>query len=221
MSHAPPQLPHLAAAPVRPPRNTTSVPVVEFHPKTWMEAAVAVIFGLMAAFAVVLGPLFLFEVMLDAHGEPATDAGIALTLIALPVAAVAILSAYEVIAGRQPAVRIDAGGLAIRRVGGTVLDDVPFVPGFARRLFAAVSLQGFKTRTLHVPWPQLAGVEVSGMPGVRSLRISYRPTPVLAFPSPALSLSTIGFHEHELVAPLEHVAAAIRNAHAIASQAFS
>src|SRR5690242_19356932 len=104
----------------------------EFVAKTWIFKAQALIFGGLGAFSLILGPLFLFQIMLNAHGKPATDAGIALTISSIPFLCLFALAIFNILARRQPPIRLFQEGLVIRRIGSSSLNRIPFVPAVLR-----------------------------------------------------------------------------------------
>src|SRR4051812_12790295 len=74
----------------------------EFMARTWIFVVQALIFGGLASFSLVFGPLFLFGFMKKANGMPGTDAGIALTALSVPFLLVFALAVYHLSARRRP-----------------------------------------------------------------------------------------------------------------------
>lgn len=119
----------------------------------------------------VLGPLFLFGIMKRADGKPGTEAGIAISVIAVPMILVALLGWFNVYARFKPLLRICNEGLEINIIGASSLDGVPLIPNLFRVAWLVLSLQGFKKQIGWIPWEMFRRVEVVGLPMMRSLVI--------------------------------------------------
>ena len=144
----------------------------EFRGKTWFYVVAAIVFGGLAVLSLVLGPLFLFEIAKDARGQPAPDAGLALTIMSVPLTLAFVLFVFNAMTHRRPILRICREGLVIRLIGTSALDHVPLVPAIIRLLWAIVSFQGFRQRIVFVPWDSLRRLEITGLPMVRKLLIA-------------------------------------------------
>jgi hypothetical protein len=133
-----------------------------FTGKTWIHIAVAIVFGSLAIFGLTFGPLFLFEIMKNARGQPAADAGVALTIMSIPLSLVFALAVFNILARRRPILRVCREGLAINMIGSSSLDGIPFIPGIIRVAWLIISLQGFKQYVVWVPWESLQNAVVFG-----------------------------------------------------------
>jgi hypothetical protein len=187
------------------------LPATQFNGKVWILIVVALVFGGLGAFCLLLGPLFLFGIMKDARGQPATDAGVALSIFAVPFLLVTALAVFNVVARLRPMIRICREALVINSIGSSSLDNVPLIPGAIRIAWLLVSLQGFKQQLLLAPWQSLRNVQISGPPMARTLTIVgliYRaPQGQPAASTPIANQIT--FAESSFEAPLDQVAASI------------
>ncbi len=139
--------------------------------KTWIFYAQAYIFGGFGFFGLVLGPLFLFGVMKDAQGRPATDAGVGLTITSVLLLLVFALAVFNIVARRRPMLAVCREGLAVNMIGSSSLDGVPLIPSMIRVAWLVVSRQGFKQQVILVPWQSLHHADISGLPMARVLTI--------------------------------------------------
>lgn len=142
-----------------------------FYAKSWYIVAAAILFSVLTLFCVVLGPLFLFGILKNAAGRPVPVAGIAMSIIAVPFGLIAVLGWFNVYARRRPLLRICVEGLEINVIGASRLDGVPLIPNMVRVAWLVLSLEGFRKQVGWIPWKMLRGVEVSGVPMIRSLEI--------------------------------------------------
>src|SRR5947199_5229803 len=94
----------------------------EFMARTWLFIVQALIFGGLASFSLVFGPLFLFGFMKKANGVSATDAGIALTALSVPFLLVFALAVYNLSARRRPLLRLCREGIEFVEIGASSLD---------------------------------------------------------------------------------------------------
>ncbi len=184
-------------------------PATEFTGKTWIFVVQACVFGGLASFSLILRPLFLFEVMKDARGQPAPDAGVALTITSVPLALVFALAVFNIVARRRPLLRVCREGLAINMIGSSSLDGIPLVPTLVRVAWLIVSFQGFREQVLFAPWISLHSVKISGLPMVRKLTIAGE-----MYRSPRIELAEpfanqVVFDESAFAVPLEQVVATI------------
>jgi hypothetical protein len=190
------------------------IPKTIFFAKTWFYYVGAILCTMLALFCVIMGPLFLFGVMKRADGQPGTDAGSAMSIIAVPMSELAILGWFNVIARRKPLLRICCDGIEINVIGSSSLDGVPLIPSIIRIAWLLVSLEGFKKQIGWIPWSMLRGVEVNGLPMVRSMVIDG----TIAYPNivggTARIGNTIAFRDAEFVESLDGIASAIRTFHA-------
>ena len=186
------------------------VPPTEFRGKTWIFTALAVIFGGLGTFSLVLGPLFFFGAMKDARGRPAPDAGIALCTMSVPFFLVFSLVLFNLIARRRPILRVCREGVEVHMIGSSVLDGIPLIPGLIRAISAAISLQGFKRSMLRAPWDSFPYADVSGLPMARTLTIvgSFRTVHAPESPS-ATVVDQIALPDAIFRVPLDRIAATI------------
>ncbi len=177
-------------------------PPTEFFALTWTYRASAIVTGGLAAFAATLGPLFLLGLMKNARDEPATGAGMALCLIAVPLALACTLATANLRARRKPLLTIRREGVEVVRIGETMLDDVSAVPFLVRFAWLLVTGQGVRRRVVRIAWRDLREVFVTGplMAPVLNLVVRWG-----APNEPGIVLQQV-----ELRRPLDEVAAAIR-----------
>lgn len=182
-----------------------------FYAKSWYHYVAAIVFTMLALFAAVLGPLFLFDIVKRADGKPGTEAGIALSIMAVPMCLIALLGWFNVYARRKPLLRICEEGLEVNVIGASSLDDVPLIPGLVRVVWLILSLQGFKKQIGWIPWELFRSVEVAGLPMMRSLVIEA----TIAYPNlrsdnlTAQIGNNIAYRDAEFQDPLEVIASAI------------
>ena len=69
-----------------------------FYAKSWYLYVAAIVFTMLALFCAVLGPLFLFDIMKRADGKPGTEAGVAMSIMAVPMFLIALLGWFNVYA---------------------------------------------------------------------------------------------------------------------------
>ncbi|WP_165250923.1 hypothetical protein [Paludisphaera soli] len=178
-------------------------PPTEFFALTWIYRASAIVTGGLAAFAATLGPLFLLGLMKNARDEPASGAGVALSIMAVPLALAFALATANLRARRKPLLTIRREGVEVVRIGETALDRVPFVPGLVRLTWLIVTGQGFRRRVVRIAWRDLRKVFVSGPPMARVLNLGVRWG---SEHEPGFAIQQV-----ELRRPLDEVADAIRS----------
>jgi len=142
-----------------------------FFAKTWYHWVGAFVLTFFALFCAVLGPLFLLDVLERADGKPATEAGVALSIMAVPLALVATLSWYQLWARRKPLLRICRDGIEVNVIGASSLDSVPALPKLFRVAWLVLSLQGFRKQVGWIQWCEFRSAEVSGKRMERFLTI--------------------------------------------------
>jgi hypothetical protein len=146
-------------------------PPTQFTGKTWVFVVQALVVGGLATFSLTLGPLFLFQILKDANGQPATDAGVALTIMSVPLLLLVALAVFNIAARRRPLLRVCREGLAINMIGSSSVGGIPLVPGVIRVAWLILSFQGFKQQVLFVPWQSLGDIGISGPPLAQTLTI--------------------------------------------------
>jgi hypothetical protein len=186
-----------------------------FYAKTWYHSARALVFTVLGLVSVILGPLFLFEILKRADGKPGTEAGIALLIIGSFMILLSLLGWFNVYARRKPLLRICREGLVVNIIGASSLDNVPLVPGILRVAWLILSLQGFKRQVGMIPWDSFGDAQVTGLPMMRSLvivaSIVYPNRRDQSFKSSPGSI--IIFRESEFRDSLDKIAAAIHEFH--------
>ncbi len=182
-----------------------------FYAKSWYLYVGAIVFTLFALFCAILGPLFLFEIIQRADGKPGTDGGVALSIMAVPMFLIALLSWFNVVARRKPLLRICEEGVEINVIGASSLDGTPLIPNLVRVAWLILSLQGFKKQIGWIPWEMFRSIEVVGLPMMRSLVIDA----TIAYPTfqgdgmTARIGDRIEFRDAEFQDPLEIIASTI------------
>jgi hypothetical protein len=146
-------------------------PATEFAGKTWIYTAGVIIFGGLGILGLIGGPLFLFQIEMDARGRPAPGAGLALIIGSVVFLAGGALALFNLRSRRQPLIRIFREGVIARLIGGSSLDRVPFVPALFRGAWSILSLQGFRQRQFAAPWETFGEAIVSGPPMSRTLTL--------------------------------------------------
>ena len=186
-------------------------PRTEFSGKTWIFVAQVVVFGSLGGFSLIMGPLFLTGVIKPANGRPGNDAGIALTIMSIPLLLVFALAVFNLVARRRPILRLCREGLEVNIIGASSLDGIPLIPGLVRVAWLVISMQGFKQQIMWVPWHYLGHVVVSGPPMARRLTIDASIPLRHAAPEVIQSAmaSQITFHEVAFDASLDQIAASI------------
>jgi hypothetical protein len=144
---------------------------VRFRGKIRIFVIQAVVFGPLAAFSFGGGLLYFTGKARKANGDLATDAGVGLLAMSLPMAGFLGLAAYQIRQNRWPLLRVCREGIEVRVTAPSSLDGVPFVPGLVRAGWLIVSAQGFRKRTVRIPWAAFDHAEVVGLPLARSLTI--------------------------------------------------
>lgn len=183
-----------------------------FYAKAWYLYVTAVVLTMLALFCTILGPLFLFDILKRADGKPGTEAGVAMSIMAIPMVLLALLGWFNVYARFKPLLRICSEGLEINVIGASSLDGVPLIPNLVRVAWLIFSLQGFKKQIGWIPWETFGSVEVAGLPMMRSLVINA----IIAYPilrGDALTAKigdSVAFRDAEFQEPLDKIASAIQ-----------
>lgn len=142
-----------------------------FYAKTWYIHVVAIVFTMLTLFCATFGPLFLFDIMKRADGKPGMEAGVAMSIMAVPMCLIALLGWFNVYARRKPLLRICEEGIEINIIGASSLDGVPLIPTLIRVAWLILSLQGFKKQIGWIPWDLFRAVSIGGLPMARTLVI--------------------------------------------------
>lgn len=183
----------------------------EFSGKTWIFYAQALILGCLGTFSLICGPLFLFGVVKPANGKPGTDAGIALSIIAIPLLLIAALAVFNILARRRPIIRILPTGIEVNQIGCSSLDAVPLLPGLLRVAWLIVSRQGFRQQLLFAPWESFSHAMVVGPVMSRTLIIlgKFCPTTASGPVDSGKVHGQIAIHEVAFTSDVTQIAAAI------------
>lgn len=187
--------------------------LTRFAAKKWIFVVQAVVCGTFGLFGVIMGPLFYSGTLRKANGRPATDAGLPLIVIGILLLLVFFKALFDLAARRGPILRICREGIELKLIGRSSLDKVPLVPGMIRVAWSIISLQGFASNVVRMPWECVQEVHVSGLPMSKTLTItgtmfSARTPDLTAVPPIARS---IGFPEVAFVAPIDEVASVVRH----------
>jgi hypothetical protein len=187
--------------------------------KTWIFVAQAIIFGGLGLFSLPMGMLFLFGNLKRVNGAPATDAGIALTLISFPLLLLFALAVFNVWARRHPVLTLSPEGIEIVRIGWIAPQWARVIPVRMRLAWSIISMRGFRRTVFHVPWWHSPHAHVSGPPMQCLLTIdAWIPAPSADAESPEFFPYQIVLPQVDFVTPLGPIAAAI-NAYADARAA--
>ena len=99
----------------------------QFYAKTWTFLAMVLIFGMLACFGCIMGPLFLFDIIKSANGKPGYEAGIPLTIISyLFMLPYFILFLYHLLAFQKPVISLFKEGIEIRVTTSYSWAGIPF-----------------------------------------------------------------------------------------------
>ena len=183
-----------------------------FYAKSWYLYVWAIVFTMLALFCAIFAPLFLFDIMKRADGKPGTDAGVAMSIMAVPMFLIALLGWFNVYARRKPLLRICEEGMEINVIGASSLDGTPLIPNLVCVAWLILSLQGFKKQIGWIPWETLRNIEVVGLPMKRSLLIEA----TIAYPAfrgdamTARIGDSIAFRDAEFQEPLEVLVSTIQ-----------
>jgi hypothetical protein len=176
-----------------------------FYGKTWYYYVTALLMTMLAAFASIMGPLFLFGIMKRADGKPGTDAGTALSIMAIAMLAAAILAWLNVLAHRKPMLKLCNEGMKVNLIGALRINGATLLPSIMRVAFGQHA--GW------IPWSSLRSVDVGGMKMVRSLTIDgsiIKPTNSVNKPAKSLG-ERVTFRDAEFRKSLDDVAASIQH----------
>jgi len=190
------------------------VPIAKsvFYAKSWYFYAAAIGCTLLGLFCAILGPLFLFDIVKRADGKPGTEAGVAMSIMAVAMCLFALLGWFNVYARKKPLLRICEEGLEINVIGASSLDGVLLIPNLIRIAWLIVSLQGFREQIGWIPWEMFRSIEVSGLPMMRTLVVNA----TIAYPSfrgdamTAKISNSVAFRDAEFQDPLETIALTIQ-----------
>src|SRR5437764_9489713 len=100
----------------------------DFFAKMWFRYVAGIFVTWLTLLCIFLGPLFLFGVLKDANGNHAIDAGIAMSIIAIPLFLTSALLWFNILARRKPLLRICSEGVEVNVIGSSSLDGVPLIP---------------------------------------------------------------------------------------------
>ncbi len=143
-----------------------------FRAKTWIYQAQLIGCGSFGAFGVIFGVLFWTGTMKDALDKPRPEAGPPMVIVGSCLLAVATLALSAIIARMTPLIRCYREGIECNLVGVTSLDNVPLVPGLVHVAWSILSLQGFRSHRVRLPWSQFVGANVRGIPMAYALTLS-------------------------------------------------
>lgn len=188
----------------------------EFRGKTWIYVASFLIVGGLAAFSLVMGPLFLTGAIKRADGKPGTEGGIALCIVGVLLSLVAALPLFRIVALRRPLLRLCREGIVVNLIAASSLDVLPQIPGLGKGLkllhiaWLIVSLQGFRQHLVYAPWRTFQAAQVSGFKMAREITIValfYRMADGRWQPNPIDDQLT--FQEAEFAASLDKIAESV------------
>jgi hypothetical protein len=115
--------------------------LTNFYSRMWFRYVGAAVCTLLAMFCLVFGPLFLLDILRPANGNPGKDAGVAMSIMLLPMSLVMALSWFNVAVRRKPLLRICREGIEVNVIGSSSLDGVPLVPPLIRIAWLVISLR--------------------------------------------------------------------------------
>ncbi len=187
----------------------------EFLGKQWIDVVKAIFFGGLGVAALVMGPLCYLGLWKKVDGKAATEAGLGLTLASVFFLILFALAVSNISAKRTPLLRICREGIVIRMIGASSLDKTPFIPAFARLVWLVLSFEGFRDRTLYVPWNTFQEVKVTGPMMARLLTIvgpTFLSSEIDTSWEPPFANETV-LPEVTFVKPLQQIADAVRQLH--------
>ncbi len=182
----------------------------QFKAKRWIFFVATYFSGFFSIFCLIMGPLFLAG-MKDAKGEPATDAGLYMTLLGVPSLMIFSLKLYRVIATREPLLRIAQEGIVHKFIAMSWLDRIPLLQGLFQVFWLTISGQGFRSTLVCIPWESFRSATVSGPTMAQILTIESSdiiPNPG-ALPSKAITIPKFMIHQVELKSTLQEAADSI------------
>lgn len=188
-----------------------------FSGKTWIQWLRLVGCGGLGLFSVGFGVLFVSGVMTDVRGEVRTEAGPPMLIVGCGMLVVTVMAACNIAALASPIIRCYREGIECNLVGATSLDGVSLLPGLVRVAWAILSLQGFRSQRVRIPWPEFGGASVGGIPMAYVLTLSGECENL----KDGRVVRSIAFAQVTLVDHPEHVAAALNDFAADASQRHS
>jgi hypothetical protein len=183
----------------------------QFEAKIWIYLVQALVFGGLAAFSLGFGPLFLFGIMKKADGTPATEAGVALCVMSVPLLLIFALAVFNVRARRRPPLRLYREGLEIVLIGNSSLAGIPLIPGLIRVAWHIISTEGFRQKVACIPWECFQQASVSGPPMARQLVIVSSPLLLdeKDIPAGSFLVEQVVLQEVAFKTPLDQIAHAI------------
>lgn len=178
-----------------------------FRAKTWFLWAKFIALGGLGCFSLVFGVLFWTGAMTSASGRSQPAAGPPMVIIGVCLVVVAILAAVSIAGRARPLIRCFREGIELNIVGATSLDEVPLVPGTVRLAWAILSLQGFRSTSMRIAWPDFRKAEVSGIRMAYVLRVQGTAVDVRS----GAAWSSIGFQQVALADDPHSVAEALNH----------
>jgi hypothetical protein len=164
-----------------------------FFAKTWIQLAQVIALGPIGLICVPLGIASWTGALLDAQNRPATDAGPPMVIIGTVLLLVAAMALIRVIAGLKPLIRVYREGIVVNLTGATALDGIPLLGRIGRLLivlWSILSLQGFKSVTLQLPWGSIDNITCQGPSFGRLLVIQMAPMKIAG-----INRSLLAFHQ--------------------------
>jgi hypothetical protein len=135
-----------------------------FHAETWVYWAQLLRCGAFGSFSVIFGILVWTGIMTDSFGDPRPQAGPPMVIVGFCLLPLAALALCNIVGCAAPLIRCYREGIKCNLVGATSVDGVPLLPKEVRIAWAMLSLQGFRSQRVRLPWQQFAGAGVSGIP---------------------------------------------------------
>jgi hypothetical protein len=155
-----------------------------------------IVFGGLSVLSLIMGPLFYFGLLKDANNRNAPHAGIMLSIMGMLFLSIFCLALFNILARRQPLIRLYREGLELNILGSSTLDKVIFLPGIIRVAWLLISLQGFKRKIYRIPWHCYHVTRITGLPMCKIITFFAD-----IFPSDASDFLTIQAVTHDISFP--------------------
>lgn len=140
-----------------------------FRGKTWYLFVFALVFSGLGAVGLILGPLYWLGILQRANGQPGDGAGMALTLMSIPLLWIAWMGWWQVWMRREPLIALYREGIAFRFTGKTQCVPSIWIPSLLQVLWLAVSGRGFRHDTVWLDWQELGEIVITGQGRNRKL----------------------------------------------------
>lgn len=133
-----------------------------FRGKTWYLLVFALVFSGLGAVGLILGPMYWLGILQRANGQPGDGAGIALTLMSIPLLWIAWMGWWQVWKRREPLIALYREGIEIRFSRKTQCVPSIWIPSLLQVLWLAVSGRGFRQDNIWLDWQEVGEIAITG-----------------------------------------------------------